>query len=214
MKQIYIISFFLISLMSFSQKKVIKKFETNAKEIEISTVGLDDFVLENSTSNFIEITLFAENSNQQHIVFNKKNNVAQIEFQLQTIKTEETVFRKFITKRLQRAFAVVKIPKGKKISIFGENINIESKNVKNNLSIFIEKGILKLNTIKENTTVKLYAGTVYATLQKTNSNIISNIGKIEVNGVHHSKKYENSSLENKKQLAITSIKANIFLTTR
>ena len=51
--------FFLMSSGAFSQKKIIKKFTTNTKEIAIFTKGLDDLVLENSTSEFIEILLYA-----------------------------------------------------------------------------------------------------------------------------------------------------------
>jgi hypothetical protein len=45
MKSNFIILFCLISTAILSQKKVIKKFETQSKEIEVSTLGLDDFVI-------------------------------------------------------------------------------------------------------------------------------------------------------------------------
>ena len=63
--------FFLLFLSQIicAQKKVIKKVQTNATYVEISTVGLDDFVLENSNSEFLEIYLSAENPSKQHIVY-------------------------------------------------------------------------------------------------------------------------------------------------
>ena len=204
----------MINTVSFSQKKVIKKFESKVNEIEISTIGLDNFIIENSTSNFIEITLFAENSNKQHIVFTSENKTAQLEFKISEIETEETVFRKFITKRLQRASASIKIPKGKKVTLFGENIGIESKNYKGRLAIFIDKGIVKLNNIQDNTSVKMYSGNIYATIKNTNVSVISNIGKINIDDVFYEKTYKKKQAKSSKELSVTSIKANIFLTTK
>jgi hypothetical protein len=214
MKNNFVILFCLISTVIFSQKKAMKKFESLSTEIEISTIGLDDLVLENSTSNFIEVTLFAEDPNEQHIIINSENNVLQIEFNLAEFKTEEKIFRKFITKRLHRASAIIKIPKGKKVAVFGENINIESKSYQDDLSIFIEKGILKLHEIKANTVIKLYEGSIFGILKNTNVNIDSKIGKIKIDDAFYEKKYQKKSEKNHNNFSVTTLKANIFLTTK
>ena len=71
----YLFLFFLcFSMVLFSQKKVLKKFTTTAKKLYIFTEGLDDFVLENSDSEFIEIFLQAENPNKQHIIVEEKKS--------------------------------------------------------------------------------------------------------------------------------------------
>ena len=214
MKKPFIIAFLLISNVIFSQKKAVKKFQTKATEIEISTLGLDDFILENSDSEFIEVYLYAENSNKQHIIFNEEFNITKIKFFIDEIKAEETVFRKFITKRLEIANAVVKIPKGKEVTILGENINVESKNYVGNLNIFIEKGIVKLNTVQANATVKMYAGNVFATVKNANINVVSNLGKIEIDAKIFQKKYKKIDKKNKYNFSINSVKTNIFLTTK
>ena len=214
MKYIYLISCLFFSTILFSQKKVIKKVETNLQEIEISTTGLDNFVLENSTSDFIEIILFAENSNEQHILLNTEKNVVQIAFIIEELQTEETIFRKFITKRLQRASAVIKIPKGKKVTIFGENINIESKSYQGNLAIFINEGIVKFNQVQAETAIKLYEGSIYATLKNAKIEVASKLGKIEINDILYEKTYQNKSEKNEKTFTVTSLKANIYLTTQ
>ena len=72
--------------MLFSQKKVQKIIESSANEIEISTTGLDDFVIENSDTNFIEIILVAENSNEQHILTDEENNIFQIKLKNNSLK--------------------------------------------------------------------------------------------------------------------------------
>ncbi|MDD7915668.1 hypothetical protein [Polaribacter ponticola] len=177
---------------------MIKKFDTAVNEIEISTIGLDSFVIENSTSNFIEITLYAENSNKQHIVFKSENKTAQLEFKISEIVTEETVFRKFITKRLQRANASIKIPKDKKVTIFGENLSFESKDYKGGLEVYLEKGIVKLNNIQDNIKVKLYSGNIYGHIKSANISVVSNIGKIKVDDIFYKKTYQKKKKHIKK----------------
>ena len=214
MKNNFILLFLLFSSAILSQKKVVKKFESQSKEIEISTLGLDDFVLENSTSDFIEITLFAENPNEQHIFLGDKNAILQIEFKIPEIQTEETVFRKFITKRLHRASVIVKIPKGKKVTIFGEEINIESRDFQEDLAVFIEKGIVKLNYVTANTSIKLYEGSVYGALKSSNINVTSATGNIKIDALFHEKTYQNKLEKNKNNFSVITIKGNIFLTTK
>ncbi|PQJ77013.1 hypothetical protein [Polaribacter glomeratus] len=214
MKEIISIIFLFVSIALFSQKRAVKKFETNLQEIEVSTIGLDNLILENSTSEFIEIALFAENPNEQHILLNTENNVVKIAFVIEELQTEETIFRKFITKRLQRAAVVVKIPKGKKVTIFGENINIESKSYQGSLAVFIDEGILKLHEIEADTAIKLYEGSIYASLKNANIELTSKLGKIKVDNILYEKTYQNKSEKNQKKFAVTSLKANIYLTTQ
>jgi hypothetical protein len=200
--------------VSFSQKKVVKKFQTFADEITIYTAGLDNLVLENSTSEFIEVTLFAESYDDQLIKIEEKNKELFIKFHFEGTEIREVVFRKFITKRLQRANAIVKIPKGKKVYIFGENVDIESQSHQNEMAIYIENGIVKLHEIAANTTLKLYSGNVYATVKNTNLEINSKDGKIEVDEVLYEKTHQKKMLENTKTFSVTSLKANIFLTDK
>mgnify|MGYP003645724643 FL=1 len=213
MKNIFQILLFLFFSVSFSQKKVLKKFQTAADEITVYTAGLDNLVLENSTSEFIEVFLYAESYDDQLIKIEEKSKELFIKFHFEGTETREVVFRKFITKRLQRANAIIKIPTGKKVYIFGENVDIESKSHKNELAIYIENGIVKLNKIEAKTTLKLYSGNVYATVTNTNLEINSKDGKIKVDDVFYEKKYQQKSEENELQLSIISMKGNVFLKT-
>ena len=206
--------FFLMSSGAFSQKKIIKKFTTNTKEIAIFTKGLDDLVLENSTSEFIEILLFAEDPNKQHIVIEEKSTETDIKFKIPVFKSEDAVFRKYITKRLKRASVTIKIPKNKEVSIFGEHINISSKSYNGNLNVLIEKGIVKLDTIQQNPVLKMYEGNLFGVLKKSNLTIASKIGKIKIDAVFYKKKYKENRTDTSKEIAITTLKGNIFLTHR
>jgi hypothetical protein len=206
--------FFLMSSDAFSQKKIIKKLTTNTKEIAIFTKGLDDLVLENSTSKFIEILLYAEDTNKQHIVIEEKSTKTEIKFKIPVFKSEDAVFRKFITKRLKRASVTIKIPKNKEVSIFGEHINIASKSYNGNLNVLIEKGIVKLDTIQQNLVLKMYEGNLFGVLKKSNLTIASKIGKIKIDAVFYKKKYKENRTDTSKEIAITTLKGNIFLTHR
>ena len=88
---------------------------------------------------------------------------------------------------------------------FDHNLNEE-------MSIFIEKGIVKLNEIQKNTELKLYAGTVLANFKNTNIDVTSNIGTIKINDVFYDKKHVYSSEKNDANFILKSIKVNIFIT--
>lgn len=204
----------LVSKVVLSQNKVLQKFETQLKEIEISTQGLDDVVIENSTSKFIEIYLITENIGQQNIVYKELNNRVKIQFEIPNTKQEDKVFRKFITKGLHRANAIIKVPKNKLITVFGDEINLESKSYKGDLKLFIENGILKLHKIYANLEVKMYSGNLYATLNKGMIDVVSKNGKIKLNNVLVEQIDQTNMLELNKEISIHSVNANIFLTTK
>jgi hypothetical protein len=214
MKIHLIILICLVSKVTLSQNKLLQKFETQLKEIEISTQGLDDVVIENSTSKFIEIYLITENIGQQNIFYKEFNNRVKIQFQIPNNKQEDKVFRKFITKGLCRANAIIKVPKNKLITFFGDEINLESMSYKGDLKIFIENGILKLHKIYANLEVKMYSGNLYATLNKGMIDVVSKNGKIKVNNVLVEEIDQRQEVELDKKISIHSLNANIFLTTK
>jgi hypothetical protein len=209
----YLFLFFLcFSTVLFSQKKVLKKFTTTAKKLHISTEGLDDFVLKNSDSEFIEIFLHAENPNKQHIIVEEKKAETEIRFKIPIFKSEAVIFRKYITKRLKRATAIIKLPKNIAVSIFGESINITSKSYHGDLRIFIESGLVRLDTIQQNLELKMYGGSLFGTFKKTNLKVVATQGKIKIDAVFHKKKYQEKEISTSKEVSITTIKGNIFLT--
>lgn len=214
MKLRFVFLFLLMSITLFSQKKISKAFETVSKEVTIYTAGLDHLTIENSNSSFVEVFLYAESYDEQLIEIKDTNKTASIKFDFKGTETREVIFRKFITKRLQRANAVVKIPKNKMVYIFGENIDITSKSITNNSAIYIENGIVKLNTINANTTLKFYSGNVYASTKNTNLFLSTKSGKIEINGVLQDNEYQKTPKNTKNQLKITTIKGNLFLTKK
>jgi hypothetical protein len=158
--------------------------------------------------------LVAENIEEQHIVYQEEFDLVKIQFEIPDNKLEDGVFRKFITKRLHRASAIIKVPKNKVITIFGDEINVESKSYKGDLKIFIENGILKLHTIHANLEVKMYTGNLYATLNNGTIEVVSKTGKIKINDVFFDKNYQKKEEKTDKEISIHSLNANIFLTTK
>lgn len=213
-KKIALIFLIILPSLIFSQKKVSKIFDTSSKEINIYTAGLDNIILENSSSNFVEVLLDAESYDKQLIDIEDSNNIVNIKFEFEGTETREVIFRKFIIKRLQRASAIVKVPKDKKVYIFGENVDITAKDVKSKVSIYIDNGIVKLNEIKSKTIVKLYSGNLYASIKNANIKAITKTGIIQVDSVNYTKKIQKYFNENSTELSIETIKANIFLTTQ
>lgn len=214
MRTFFLIALLFFSAVLFSQKKVLKKFETEASEINIYTTGLDNIVLENSNTNFVEVYLYAQNYDEQVIKIDNKQQLVNIKFDFEGAETREVIFRKFITKRLQRATAIIKIPNNKKTIIFGENVDVASESYKNNLAIYIENGIVRLRTIKAQTLLKLYSGNVYAKTQKNSLNLASRDGKIKIDSTSYNNNYRNIELGVEAKLTIISQKANIYLTTQ
>lgn len=201
------------SVILFAQKKVSKQFQTFANEVNIYTAGLDNLVVENSNSDFIEVYLYAESYDDQLIKIDENSKEVNVKFAFEGTQTREVIFRKFITKRLQRANVIVKVPKGKKVFVFGENVDLETKNLKNELAIYIENGIVKLNNILAKTDLKLYSGNVYATIKNTNLNLVSKNGKIKIDDNFYGKRYQNNLETTQKKLSINSIKANIYISS-
>ncbi|WP_226789232.1 hypothetical protein [Polaribacter reichenbachii] len=190
-----------------------KQFQTLANEVNIYTAGLDNLVVENSDSDFIEVYLYAESYDDQLIKVDENSKEVNVKFAFEGTQTREVIFRKFITKRLQRANVIVKIPKGKKVFVFGENVDLESKNLKNELAIYIENGIVKLNKIQANTILKLYSGNVYASVNNTNLDLVSKKGKIKIDDIFYKEKYKKDLENSNKKLSTNSIKANIYLSS-
>lgn len=213
MKNILFISLLSFISVGFSQKKVSNFFQTNAQEVNIYTAGLDDLLIEDSNSDFVEVYLFAESYDEQIIKVENTNKTVNIKFNFEGTETREVIFRKFIIRRLQRANAIVRIPKNKMVYVFGENVDIVSKNIKNKLAIYIENGIVRLNTINANTSLKFYSGNVYASTKNTNLNLITKNGKIEIDGILQKSDYKKTLKYPDNQLNINTVKGNVFLSS-
>ncbi|MDY0781009.1 hypothetical protein [Tenacibaculum sp. IB213877] len=214
MKQVQFLFLLMLCLNLFGQQTHKKQWQTTANFIELYTSGLDEIQILNSENDMIDVSLFDENPNSHYITTSESDKILKINFKLNFLEDESVVFRKFITKRLNRASAIVKIPQNKEIVVYGTNIGVISKNYKGDINIYIDKGFINLNTVQGNVTAKLFQGNVYATVKNATIHITSTNGNILINHKKHQKSYHQLSSSENKKFELNSINANVVLTTQ
>ncbi|MBA6157164.1 hypothetical protein H3Z83_11630 [Tenacibaculum sp. S7007] len=215
MKKTLLIIFLCFCSLTFCQDKLIEQRDAFQNNIEIITDGLDNIVIENSEDDMIVVSLLDENPNTHSILFKEEDDVLRVQFQLNFKTPQNDVFRKYITKRLQKASAVIKVPKNKNIILYGKVIGVTSSNYKGDLSIFIDRGNIQLNKVIGNIYTSLFLGNVYAKLKNdSNVDIVTTKGEILVNKQQYKSRYFQKN-DNKASLNFTvkSINGNVNLIT-
>ena len=207
----YLLLFTLISVqLLYCQEKIIQKRKMLVNELEVVTYGLDDIVIENSKDEELEVILLDENPHTHNILFKKEGEILTITFELNIPTLKKEVFRKYITRRLERARAVIKVPKNKHISIHGKTIGVTSKSYKGDINIYIERGNIKLNTVQGNSNMGLFQGNVFAQMtSKSKLDLKTNNGTILINGKRKISPFSKEVTPVSKILTINSIHANI-----
>ncbi|MFL0109722.1 hypothetical protein [Tenacibaculum maritimum] len=211
--RIFIISLFIIT-SGFSQQSIIKRFTSISKDIEISVVGLDDITIVNSDTTVIEVALFNQKLHSNYVRIENEENVLKIQFELPFEPSEEGVFRKFITKRLHKAYGIVKLPKNRDVILYGEDLDVISESYNGNLTIFIAKGELRLNTVKGTVKATLYQGNVLGDVNNTNIKITTNKGSINVNEEMKTSPYKLDVKKSNKIFKVKSIQGNIQINVK
>lgn len=207
--------FFLVSSVVFSQQKQLFSNELNIYNVQFITTNLDDIVIENNDSSKLEIILENENSIPLRIETKEGNNELIVSFKKeQRPNFNSPVFRKYITKRLERARVLIKVPKSKNVTIHGNNVGVLSKSYKGNVSVYIDKGNVRLGKIKGDALIKLFLGNVYADVTNTNLKLKTTKGIIEINKHQTENNFEDSNRTNSFNLSVNSIHANIYLTKK
>lgn len=209
MKKYVFLLFIVGNQLLFSQEKVVQKRSMQVHELEVLTYGLDDIVVENSENNQLEVTLFDENPHTHNILFNEGNEILKVSFKLNISPHQDEVFRKYITRRLERARVVIKVPKNKRITIHGKTIGVTSKSYEGDLEVYIERGNIKLNTISGNLKAHLFQGNVFADAFKTDLDLTTNKGVILVNDKKKISPFLNQNSSSSKIFTVNSIHANI-----
>ncbi|WP_417785913.1 hypothetical protein [Tenacibaculum sp.] len=207
----YLLLFTLISVqLLYCQEKIIQKRKMLVNELEVVTYGLDDIVIENSKDEELEVILLDENPHTHNILFKKEGEILTITFELNIPTLKKEVFRKYITRRLERARAVIKVPKNKHISIHGKTIGVTSKSYKGDINIYIERGNIKLNTVQGNSNIGLFQGNVFVQMtSKSKLDLKTNNGTILINGERKISPFSKEVTSDSKTLTINSIHANI-----
>lgn len=212
MKYVFSAVLFLNSIVLFSQSSAVRRFDSETKEIEFNILSLDEVKIENSEDDFIEIKVFSLTEELPLITTENTFGVFKINVkQVIKIHNESGVFRKFITERIQRASAVIKIPKNKTIRILGNNLDVISESYKGDLEIYIDKGLVNLHNVQGNALIKLFQGNIFATLSTTCIAIMSNKGTIKVNDTVYRESYQKKLNTCDTQFKVNSIHANVSI---
>ena len=206
-----LLSFSFFFLITYGQKKSLKTIATDRAVISISTMGLDELILENSTSEEIEITLKAENASNQYILEKENELEFHIQFKFPNLKLPNEPFRKYITERLKRASAIIKIPMGKSVIVKGENCDIISSFSGNELSIDLLNSIIRLQSFAKDNFIRFHAGNLYLGTSEVNLDLQTKTGIISDGKIKKEKSFKSFKNTSAAKTMVRTIKGNIFL---
>ena len=195
MKKVIFISFLLINLIVLGQQQISKTIESDAPFIEFKTAGIDHLLIEESTTKKLEIIIIdADFGILENVSCNDFNCVLSI-----TTNLKES--SKLSSLKTSKAKAIIKIPKGRKVTVYGETININTN---------AYEGILRI-LIKGITEVELSTGTIYAMVNDASLDIKTRKGSIKFNEKIQKSPYRIKQHKDRR-LIIKSSKANVVLT--
>ena len=201
--------------MITAQRKITKKVESKAPYVEIRTDRIDNLVVEESDSNELEMIISDADGLGviEDFSCNDYNCVLSIKTELQIDNPQTNKINQFSLAPPSNVSAVVKIPKDKKVTVFGETIDIQTEGYDGVLRILIDKGNVRIKDIKGITEVELFTGTVFATINNNTLNIKTRKGTITLNEKVQKSPYKKKVKEAHKFI-VKSINANVVLTQR
>ena len=204
--------FIVFSCGIYSQNRQIANFNSTANFVDVNIEGVDDIEIKTSNDGNYHVLLSSSNNVPIEIKQITKNKILTISLKKVIVpETIEEPFRKYITKRLERARVIIEIPKNKKVAIYGKNIGVNSNNYEGELSIYIDKGNVRLGELQQSALVKLFLGNVFAALSKDyDLNLKTTNGKISLDTLNYKSEYKKETPSLKK-LEVNSIHANIIL---
>tara|TARA_R110001632_G_scaffold19898_15_gene59895 strand:+ start:3713 stop:4336 length:624 start_codon:yes stop_codon:yes gene_type:complete len=205
MKKLIFISFLFLSFVAFGQQTITKSIVSDAPYIELKTAGIDDLIIRESETAKLEITILnADLGILENVSCNDFNCVLSV-----TTSLKET--NKLSTFKAIKVSAIVKIPKGKKVTVFGETINLKIEGYQGILRVFIDDGNIDIKKIKGITEIVLSSGNIYAQIADASLDIKTRKGSITFD--HKIQKSPYRMKQHKKQrLIVKSKKANVVLT--
>ncbi|MEQ6124915.1 hypothetical protein AAON49_11970 [Pseudotenacibaculum sp. MALMAid0570] len=213
MKYTTFLLFFLFTIVSTAQQKIVRTIKSNAPYVEVKTDGIDNLVIEESDSGQLEMIISDVDGLGVIDDFkcNDYNCVLSIKTELKIDNPLTNKINQFPLAPPSNVSAIVKIPKNKKVTIYGETIDIQTKGYKGILRILIDKGNVRIEGIKGITEVELFTGTVFATIQKNALDIKTRKGKISLDEEVQKSPFR-KKIKKADKLVVRSINANVVLT--
>ncbi|MBL4604182.1 MAG: hypothetical protein JKY02_00505 [Flavobacteriaceae bacterium] len=213
MKHFFSIFLFFCFFSVVGQQKIIKTIQSDAPYIEVKTVGIDNLIIQESETNeLVMIILDADGLGVvEDFVCNDFNCVLSIKTELKGTNDLTNKINQFTIAPPTNVSAIVKIPENKKVTVYGETIDIQTEGYTGILRILIDKGNVRIKGIKGITEVNLFAGTVFANINENSLHIKTRKGTISLNN-----EVQKSPYKKKKKkahlLVVKSINSNVVLT--
>ncbi|MDT7832729.1 hypothetical protein RQM59_10090 [Flavobacteriaceae bacterium S356] len=215
--RVFIFIVFLLSTLGLlAQQKVVRTIQSEATAIYITIEGIDNLKIEESETNSIEMTLLDMNELGvlESFTCEDKSCVLNVKAVVKKTHAINDKIHQFPLAPPTNVTAVVKIPKHKKVTIEAGMVDIQSKGYEGTLKVRIDKGNIRIPSIKGVVVVELFAGVIHATVSKE---IVLDLqtrkGKIMVNRQLVKSTYKKKE-KGQKQLRVRSINANVVLTSK
>lgn len=208
-----LLSFLFLTVSLSAQNTISKRVKSDANYVEVRTDGIDNLVIEESENDQLEMII--NDKDGLGVIDDLSCSDARCIVRIKTeLKIEHPMTNKinmFPQQPPSNVSAVVKIPKNRKVIVFGKEIDIQTEGYKGVLLMFIEKGNIRIDELKGITEIELASGNVYATINKNYLDIKTRKGSIYLND-----SIQKSPLKRKikkaDKLTVKSVNANVVLT--
>lgn len=215
MKSTFLILLFFIPFGLLAQQKIIKTVKSDAPYVEVKTDGIDNLVIQESDSDELEMIISDADGMGviENFSCNDFNCVLSIKTELKIDNPQTNKINQFPLAAPTNVTAVVKIPRNKKVTVFGETIDIQTEGYQGVLRILIDKGNVRIKGIKGITEVDLFTGTVFANVNENALDIRTRKGSISLNKETQKSPFK-KKIKKAHKLIVKSINANVVLTQR
>ncbi len=205
--------FLLCSVSLLAQQNISKKIKSDANYVEVRTDGIDNLIIQESSSDELEMKITDKDGLGVVNDFSCAEGrcLLRIKTELKIAHPNTNKINMFPQEAPSNVSAVVKIPRNRKVTVFGDEIDIQTKGYEGTLLILIEKGIIRLDAIKGITDIQLSSGSVYAKIQKSYLDIKTRKGRILLNDSIQKSPLKRK-LKDSHKLTIRSVNANVVLT--
>jgi hypothetical protein len=199
--------------MAIGQQKITRKIKSDAPYVEVKTEGIDNLIIQESEADELEMIISDADGLGviQDFVCNDFNCVLSIKTELKGTNDINNKINQLPIAPPTNVTAIVKIPKNKKVTVYGGTIDVQTDGYQGILRILIDKGNVRIKGIKGITEVNLFAGAVFANINENSLNIKTRKGSISVNNEMQKSPYRKKKKKSH-LLVVKSINANVVLT--
>lgn len=213
-----VIYFYFLVLISNvgAQHKIQRIIQGDATDIYIAIEGIDNLQVEESNGSSIEMEVLDRNEIGVIESFSCEDKTCLLKVRTVVKETHaiNDKIHQFPSAPPSNVTAIVKVPKGKKITIDGAVVDVQSQGYHGNLKVMIDKGNIRLSHIEGIVELDVFSGAVFASITKdTDLDVSTRKGSITMDKKELSSPYKKTQLQ-QKRLIVRSINANVVLSSK